>query len=67
MFNIVPIGVTLLTLLLATVPLQLDLITENPGLIMLITLQLLFILGVYLMYRRTLLAFTEGMRSGKDR
>lgn len=39
----------------------------DPVLVVLIVLMLLFILAVYLMLRRTLLAFSEGMREGKRR
>lgn len=39
----------------------------DPVLVVLIVLMLLFIFAVYLMLRRTLLAFSEGMREGKRR
>jgi ABC-type multidrug transport system permease subunit len=39
----------------------------DPVLVALIVLMLLFVLGVYFMLRRTLLAFTEGMREGQNK
>ncbi|WP_255151753.1 hypothetical protein [Halorarius halobius] len=39
----------------------------DPVLVVLISGILLFVLAVYLMLRRTLLAFSEGMREGNRR
>jgi len=48
-------------------PLPRRMVEVDPVLVALIVLMLLFVLGVYFMLRRTLLAFTEGMREGQNK
>lgn len=41
-------------------------VNVDPVLVAIIAAIILFVLAVYLMLRRTLLAFSEGMRNGRD-